>query len=237
MNSNSLLYILIHSPLVGLLTWMPVADRLAQKRIRVSVPALSDTPDSNIPFWKQHALAVRRAVKPIISDKQLVLVAHSGAGSLLPAIANELGHPVAAFLFVDAGIPKDGASRIELMADESPERALAFRRFLEEGGHYPNWSEEDLGEEIPDEVLRQRLLAELQPRGLPYWEEKIPAPNWPGTPSAFLQFTPTYSPQANYARSAGWPFRELAGGHFKMLVEPESVANALVDLATACLAS
>ena len=49
------LYVLIHSPLVGPLTWSLVANEMRQRGLDVIVPALEDSSDSKEPFWKQHA--------------------------------------------------------------------------------------------------------------------------------------------------------------------------------------
>src|SRR5215207_1088788 len=120
-------YVLIHSPLVGPLTWSLVADEMEQRGINVVVPILVDSPDSPEPFWKQNAESVSRALAQIPKNSPVTLVAHSGAGPLLPAIRQILPSPVKAYLFVDAGIPRNGASRLDLMKSEDPEWATQFQ--------------------------------------------------------------------------------------------------------------
>jgi len=85
MNANSV-YILIHSPLVGSLTWTLVADQMRQRGLDVVVPNLSDTPTLKESYWKQHAESVSQALVDVPKDTHVTLVAHSGAGPLLPAI-------------------------------------------------------------------------------------------------------------------------------------------------------
>jgi hypothetical protein len=69
-----------------------------------------------------------------------------------------------------------------------------------------------------------------QPRAL--WEEPLPViADWSRTPGAFLQFTSTYDVPARQARGLGWPYRNLDGGHFHMLVDPAAVATAVLELA------
>ena len=93
---------------------------------------------------------------------------------------------------------------------------------------------------VPEHVITQaetlalaaRLHADQRPRPLPFWEEPIPVfAGWPDAAGGYLLFTETYRASAERARAAGWPARELAGGHFHMLVEPEAVAEALLELA------
>jgi hypothetical protein len=150
---------------------------------------------------------------------------------LLPVIRQQLAHPIAAYVFVDAGIPQSGASRLDLIANESSAWVQSFHTFLVEGGRFPDWRDEDLAEEIPDQQLRHSLLAELQPRALPFWNEPIPVfEGWPDAPCAYLQFSPAYNVPAAYAREQGWLYRHVAGGHFLLLTDPKAVAQALVSI-------
>jgi pimeloyl-ACP methyl ester carboxylesterase len=225
------LWVLVHSPLVGPMTWRLVSDELRRRGEEVLVPALTDSEETVAPYWQQHADSVARALEATPAERPLILVGHSGAGPLLPAIRRRSGRPVTAYLFVDAGIPQDGASRLDLLAWESPEWTEEFRQALTEGARFPTWVEEQLREVIPDVELRRELVAELRPRALPFFKEPIPLfRGWPDAPCAYLQFSSTYAPYAEYARQQGWPVRELEAGHFHMLVEPETVTDVLVEL-------
>src|SRR5215216_5974915 len=126
MNKNNV-YILIHSPLVGRLTWTLVADQMRQKGLDVVIPLLLDSSDSPEPFWEQHADSVSQALAHIPKDNTLTLVAHSGAGPLLPVIRQSIINPVIAYVFVDAGIPRDGATRLDLMKTEDSDWAKKFQ--------------------------------------------------------------------------------------------------------------
>lgn len=111
--------LLIHSPLVGSATWEPVARRLRIRRWRVIVPRLVDTDGENLPYWDRHARSVAEAIEHKAFHSTVVLVGHSGAGPLLPCIAEAIDRSVVGMVFVDAGIPKNGASRLDLLAKES----------------------------------------------------------------------------------------------------------------------
>src|SRR3954469_17423614 len=104
-------FVLIHSPLVGPLTWQPVADELRRMGAAVVVPSLRDADPHAGPYWQAHAHAVVDAINRLAPTEPPVLVGHSGAGVLLPAVRATLGRPVAAYIFADAGIPEDGKSR------------------------------------------------------------------------------------------------------------------------------
>ena len=228
MNNN--LYVLIHSPLVGPLTWSPVAHEMRQRGLNVLVPLLRDAPDSKEPFWKQHAESVAQALVPVPAETSLTLVAHSGAGPLLPAIRQSLANPVHAYVFVDAGIPRDRASRLDLMKSEDKEWAEKFQQELEQGGRFPTWSFDDLKEVIPDEALRQQMVAEIRPRGLDFFTELLPVfDGWPDAPCIYIQLSAVYEQPATQARQAGWQVHTLEAGHFHMLVDADTVTDLIVS--------
>ena len=228
MNQNNV-YVLIHSPLVGGLTWKLVADQMRQRDLNVVVPLLLDSSDSSDPFWKQHAESISQALAQIPASTLATLVAHSGAGPLLPAVRQSLGNSVNAYVFVDAGIPRNGATRLELMKSEDPEWAEQFQKELERGEHFPNWSVDDLQEVIPDESLRQQMVAEIRPRGLSFFTEPIPVfSGWPDAPCVYIRFSAPYKRPADQARQADWPTYELEAGHFQMLVDPAIVTEMIL---------
>jgi hypothetical protein len=221
---------LIHSPLVGQLTWNSTAAALAQRGCPAVVPELRDDPSRALPFWQQHAESAAAALQVVPPGEALVLAGHSGAGALLPAIRQAIRHTVAGYVFVDAGIPVDGRSRLATFGEG--EAADEFRRFLAGGGRFPTWTAGDLTEDVPDAAVAAALAADLRPRGLPFWDEPIPVfHGWPDGPCGYLLFSDSYRAEAARARAMGWPYRELAGGHFHMLTEPEAVADSLLELA------
>ncbi|MEP6894499.1 MAG: alpha/beta hydrolase [Chloroflexota bacterium] len=227
---NNVFYVLIHSPLVGPSTWELVYQVMRAQGINVIVPRLLDDPASHLPYWQQHAKSVAKSLAEIPSYQKIILVAHSGAGPLLPAIRQSLMHSVAAYVFVDAGIPRNGLSRIELMSLEDQQWAEQFHRSLLQGEQFPDWNEDDLQEVIPDCEVRRTMIADMHPRSLPFFEEPIPVYDaWPDTPCIYIKFSKSYDWDAAYAKRAGWSVYEMNVGHFHILVEPLTVADLLVN--------
>jgi hypothetical protein len=226
------LIVLVHSPLVGPLTWSLVAEQLqAMADFDVLVPTLTDSGETPPTYWRQHALAAERALVEAPEERPLILVGHSGAGALLPAIAQVANHPIAGYIFADAGLPHPNMSRLDEMTASVPEIADDLRKLLNTGGRFPTWSDEDLREEVPDDDLRQRLLAEVQPRPLAFFAETMPdVPSWPEAPVGYLLFTEGYHRFLQRAQNAGWPTRTLASGHFAPLSDSAAVATTLLDL-------
>jgi len=229
MNQNHI-YVLIHSPLVGGLTWTLVADQMRERGLDVVIPVLNDSPDSGEPYWKQHTQSVSKALANIPKDSSVIFVAHSGSGPLLPAIRQALPNLVHAYVFVDAGIPHNGATRLDLMSSEDPEWTRQFQDGLEQGEHFPTWSSDDLREIIPNQKLREGMVAELHPRRLDFFTEPIPVfDGWPDAPCIYIQFSAPYERPAAQARDTGWSTYKLDVGHFHMLVDPEAVTDLIVN--------
>ena len=225
-------FVLIHSPLVGPLTWSRVAAELVGRGYEVVRPVLNGRPAQDQPFWQVDVAAAARQIQNSVGAAPLILAGHSGAGPLLPAIRQALPNPVAAYLFVDAGIPQAGASRLDLMRAEDPAWAAGFAAELTAGAAFPNWRAPDLAAILPDEALRQQLVAELQPRSLPFFTEPIPVfAGWPDAPVAVVQFSPPYERSVRWAEERSWPAFRLPAGHFHMLVDPVAVADAMLAAA------
>ena len=218
-------FALVGSPVVASATWQLVADVLNASGHDAVIAESADPPDG-VSYWRRHAESAARSLVDCTSRP--VLVAHSGAGPLLPAIRQALGDSVSAYLFVDAALPSPGASRLDLLP---PHLAKAQRSVLEAGGRLPAWSDADLAPLVPDVAVRATLLAGIRPQPLGFWTEPIEVfAEWPDAPCAYLRLSPAYELYVDQARSRGWPIRTIDGGHFHLLVEPVDVATAMVEL-------
>ena len=227
-------FALVHSPLVGQLTWSLVARELQERGLVAVTPALPTGPTVVPPYWKQHAGAVVQALDAIPPGEPIVLVGHSGGGMLLPAIREASKRPVAAYLFVDAGIPRNGLSRLDFFEEGE---AKEFRAAASDG-LLPTWTEADLEEVLPDEEIRRRFVRELGPLPLAVYEEPLPVfAGWPDASCGYVQFSPVYDPAAEEARRMGMAYRRIEGGHFHMLVDPAAVASVLLELVEDLLAA
>ena len=208
-----------------------MAEELHRRGIETVVPELADHPSGMAPFWEQHARSVVRALRTVSPARDVVLVGHSGAGPLLPAIASMADRPVSGYAFVDAGIPEEGASRLDLLRRELPEMAEQLQQHLEAGGRFPEWTEKDLQDEIPLEGLRRGIVEQVRPRPLSFWTEPIPVPpEWPDAPCFYLRLSEAYRVPFDRAKHEGWKAREIEGTHFHMLAEPRAVTDAVLDL-------
>jgi hypothetical protein len=181
-------WVLVHSPLLGPVTWSELAPALESHDLPVLIAALDDG-DPEQPHWQQHSSSVARQVDDAGMRDPLLLVGHSGAGALVPSIAEACSAEVMGYVFVDAGIPRDGESRLEAISRETPEFAEQLRGHFLGGGRFPEWTVEMLSD-IPSLQLRERVIADVRPRALDFFDEPIPVfAEWPDSPGAYLRFT------------------------------------------------
>ncbi|MEP7217010.1 MAG: alpha/beta fold hydrolase [Anaerolineaceae bacterium] len=220
--------VLVHSPLLGPGSWASVGDLMAALGWDVAVPELRD--NGRAPYWPQHVRSVISALRNGTSD--VVLVAHSGAGPLLAAIAHQLGTRASALLFVDAGLPGDGLSRLQMLRAEVGDAfADSFQTHLEAGGRYPEWRDRDLAPFIDARAMRATILASQRPRSLNFWTEAIAAPaGWAALPCGYLQLSDGYAMPAARAREMGWPVIERTTNHFALVTDGGTVADDLQTL-------
>jgi pimeloyl-ACP methyl ester carboxylesterase len=225
--------VLAPSPLVGPASWGTLPDVLRAEGHDVVVVDVTD--DDRPPFAQRYVARAAIQVREAVGARPVVLVGHSGAGYLLPllgAARRALRSRVAAYVFLDAGLPPvRPASRLDLLAAEvagDDEWLPGFRAELAAGGHYPTWTDGDLAGLVPDLERRRALVASLRPRTEPFFTETLAvAPDWPDAPCGMVRLSESYDQPARVARSRGWPVvsADPAGGHFAPCVVPETVAD------------
>jgi hypothetical protein len=203
------MFTLVHSPLLGPLSWRPVADRLD-----AAVPSLVDL---RPPYWR----SVAEKVAAVVTGPT-TLVLHSNAGLFVPVIAEAA--PVAGSIIVDGRLP--GYTR----------RLPDFLRpMVRDDGLLPPWTqwwgEADLAPLFPDEATRTAVSAEAPRLPVGYFEEPIPAPpGWDTKPCGYLRFSEAYGAEAEEAARRGWTVEHLPGLHLHQLVDPDAVADRIVAM-------
>ena len=230
-------FVLIHSPFVGALTWLPTARCLEGQGQSTRVPPLN-VGSAGAPYWPYFASRVAAAVSDLPPNEPLVLAAHSAAGLLVPAASAALmGRTVRAYIFVDAALPSAGATLGDLIPPGAAVTMEALRAQANAGLLPPwgaGWPEKVWQTLIPEMTLRARFVAEVPSVPLALYEEPTPTvSNWPDAPCCYLRFSAMYTTVEEEARRSGWQTAELRGEHLHMLVEPAEVASALVNFAQA----
>ncbi|HVW40536.1 MAG TPA: alpha/beta hydrolase [Amycolatopsis sp.] len=188
------------------------------------VPALTEVLDGEPPYYPRFADVVAACA----GAGPVVLAGHSGAGSVLPAVAERLGDRVRAAVFVDAPLPHPGRSWF----DTAPPDLRDGMKNLAHDGRLPRWHElfppgmvEAL---VPDPALWARFVAELPRVPLPYFEE--PAPRAPIAHGVYVRLSEAYDREAAEAARLGWPVHRLDADHLAPLTRPAMVGDLLAAL-------
>ena len=147
--------------------------------------------------------------------RDVVLVGHSYGGMVVTAVAEQAAERIGRLVYLDASVPIDGQSNDDVIGGEMASRLRAAAQAQGDGWRVP-----------PADYVTERL-----PERLRDWVgERLTAHPL----RAFIRTTrsPLYDRLLERAQQAGWPCRELAGGHYAMLSEPQAVAAALAEVAT-----
>lgn len=226
-------FVLVHGAYHGSWCWelvIPALRRLGHRVTTVDLP-IGD-PNAGI---SDHAAFVADAAD---GSDDLILVGHSMAGLVLPAVPSRC--PVRKMVFLCALLPRLGMSMNQVRAAEPVE------------SYQPNTSEfNDLGEgvwmigpktatefffhDVPAE-LTAWALKRLRPQAYPLFDEVTPLIEWPEVESAFVLCRDDHALNPDWARSVAieqlhvQPI-ELDGGHSPFLTRPSELADALNRIA------
>ncbi len=224
-------WVLVHSPLLSPVFWEPLAAVLRGRGQLVVTADMSGALSMNGQYTQAQADLVVSAV-----DSDVVrLVAHSGAGPILPAIAERLrgrGTTVSDSIFLDAALPHPGHSRFAVL----PGPAVAHLLTMLVDSWLPPWpswwSPEELREMVPDAGLRRQLVAACPQLPVGLFSEPMPA----GDQTAmgrqrFCRLSSTYDAAADQAAHDDWEVTRLKAHHLAPMTDPQSLADVIQDLA------
>jgi hypothetical protein len=217
-------FLLVHSPVVGPSTWRWVAEALVIAGHEGCVPDLVPAAVTGDP-----TALVQQAVASCRPAEDVVIVGHSGAGAVLPAIAAGLPSRPRHLVFVDAGLPPCEGT-FSVGGD-----FLGPLRELADDGLLPIWSQwwgaGVLEALVPLDQRRHEIEAELRRVPLSFYDTVIEAPrNWCTIPTAYILLSEAYRDDAQRAAAVGWPVVERLGGHLDLVNDGEAIASILIEL-------
>jgi pimeloyl-ACP methyl ester carboxylesterase len=220
----------VHSPAVGPSTWVYTAEVLRQNGFRCLVPDLTGVAAAGAPYYPKFAAAA----SVVDGSGPVVLVGHSAAGALLPAVAEALGDRVRAAVFVDAMLPQPGRSWFDT-APPGLERQL---RDLANDGVLPPYHEwfppGTLAELVPDAARRNRLIAENPRLPVAYFDEPAPGARFTDpVVCAFVRLGAPFDAAADKAERLGWWVARRDWDHLRMLSDPDGVADLIAQAISA----
>ena len=222
--------VLIPSPVTGPFFCSPTVDALWRCGQRTVLGRLTDTEYIFPPFWLTQAASLAGSLP---DEDEVILVAFGGSGILLPAIAKfnsnrKFGATVRGCIFVDSDLPKDGANRFEVSADRS---LKPYMQNESSHGWLPGWSEEALRSDVKDRPTRMRLMNASPRVPVALYDERVSVPtNWPDVPCGYLDLTGEHVSAVEDANLGGWAVTVLEGSPLAPFVDPDMVAQTIVEL-------
>lgn len=216
--------VLIHSPLVGPATWSALAPLLETSGFRVIIPQFRQALHSTPPFYPRIAQTIAEQVGS--TSGEINLIAHSGAGALVPGIIHRI-RPVQSACFVDALLPHPGKCWFDTA---SPDLA-AYVRSLAKTGRLPRWHEwwpkGSMESMLPDKTAAAEFISELKEVPVEYLEEIAPPDDLPAAVrSTYLQLSAGYTSEADEAERRGWLVGRLELAHLSLITHrPRSLPH------------
>jgi hypothetical protein len=154
-----------------------------------------------------------------------VLIGHSAAGLLLPALAAATG--ASALVFVDARIPERGGQA----APADPAFMKFIRARADAAGRLPPWSRwwgaDGLAALLPDAAARAALDDDAPRLTCDWFEDAVGVPSWSHLPAAYVRLSKGYENEAADADARGWPVFRVAGNHLFAIADPHATADAI----------
>jgi pimeloyl-ACP methyl ester carboxylesterase len=236
-------FVLVHGAWQSTGTWDLLAPLLEKSGHRVITPVLSGlgTDQSRLSrdiTLRQHVEDV--SVELSRSPDRVILVGHSYAGMIISGVVETNPTQVQRLVFLDAFIPEDGQSALDLLPPEIGNHFRGVARDRGDGWRLPGGEGQlDLWGLKPGEA-RDFVRARLCDFSLRCFEEplRLPANRKARIPATFVASIaeeyparPFFVPFAAKASASGWEVAELKTGHDCHVERPLEVANILLSAA------
>jgi pimeloyl-ACP methyl ester carboxylesterase len=237
-------FVIVHGAFGGGWEWTPIARRLRNLGHDVFTPTLTGLGE------RAHLgprVSLSANVEDIVSVLEfedlhaVVLCGASYGGMAVTGAADRVGDRVALVIYIDALVPRDGQSGLDLLPESFGD---LVRSSADESGHgwvpIPPAILPPEGR-IPEET-RAHYVARLRPQPVATFTESIHLTGAVEKLSrAFVRCTDNtidmggdpIAPFAAQARASGWPYRELSAPHDPHLFDPQGTAAVLHELAAA----
>jgi len=233
-------FVLVHGAWQSVGTWDLLVPLLQKGGHRVIAPVLSGlgtdqgrlSPDITL---GQHVEDVLLQLQNV--SEAVVLVGHSYAGMIIRGVAEAKPTQLQRMVFLDAFIPEDGQSVLDLLPQAIASHFRNVAREQGDGWRLPGGEGQlDLWGLKPG-PQRDFVRARLCDFSLRCFEEplRLPGNGRAGIPTSFVACVaegyparPVFEPFAKKARASGWEVFEVKTGHDCHVERPEEIASILM---------
>jgi pimeloyl-ACP methyl ester carboxylesterase len=231
-------FVLVHGTWGGGWQWRAVAERLHGRGHRVFTPTLTGLGE------REHLATRGTGLDTHIADvagvvaceelREVALVGTSYGGLVIAGVADRMAERIRALVFLDAALPQEGKSMLDLVPPER--RATVERLAREQGGGFRVPTSLVLDTGIADERERAAYLARMSPHPLRSLQDPVRLTGrWQDVATkvyVLASLKPTHHFLEYYewaGRTPGWAARQIPSNHFPMTTMPDETAALLME--------
>lgn len=236
-------FVLVHGAYHGGWCWRFVADLLRGEGHRVFTPSQTGLGD------RAHLMGREITMDTFVSDvvqvleseelTDVVLVGHSFGGRTVTGVADRVPSALRQLVYLDAGIPVGGASRLEQMPPDSRAERLRQAEEHDGGVSVPPPSAARFGLTDPEHIAWVDRRLSPQPLSVEASRLELAHEIGNGVPTSYVRFHDAnfgglMLGSDEFARSrTDWDYLEVEGSHDAMVSAPGLVTELLLASASA----
>jgi pimeloyl-ACP methyl ester carboxylesterase len=244
---NKMSYLLIHPAWFGGWCWKKLTPLLRAQGHEVFTPTLTGLgarahlarPDIGL---QTHVRDITNVIE--YEDlRNVVLVGNSSGGMVITGVADHMPERIAHIVFLDAFVPTDGQSMLDVIP---PDRRPVLEAFVQKEGDGwllprfapPPW--EKLVTEawqVTERTDIEWILPRLRPTPFGHFKEPVTRKN-PAAETLPRTYIRTQWPHPGFDRyaeaasaAAGWQLRKIASSHLPYVTHPGELAPLLLEVA------
>lgn len=228
-------FVLVHGAWGGGWEWRRVARGLQARGHGVFTPTLTGLGERSHLLARDVGLTthIRDVVSVLLFEdlRDVVLCGHSSSGTVVAGVTDAAVDRLANVVYIDAPIPDDGQSLLDLLRPDLVERTRKIAATEGDGWRVPAPFEsgDELG--MPAEIASW-YLPRLVDHPLRAMEEAASLSVEAAVQRTFVRCTKhdladMIAPYAERAKAEGWAYYELATGHDPQILDVEGLVNVL----------
>ena len=244
-------FVLLHPAWLGGWAWKKLTPLLRAEGHDVYTPTLTGLGERTHLVNRDISLATH--VEDIVSVlenedlRAVILVGNSSGGMVITGVAERAPERIAQLVYLDAFVPEDGQSLVDLL---SPERRQAFEELVRTEGQ--GWLMPRFSSLPAEQILREGwgvtsdadvnwMLPRLRPTPYRHFTDRVARAN-PAAQSISRTYIRcrqfqqrsggAFDRHADMAQAtSGWRYREMATPHLPYVTHPNELASILIELA------
>jgi pimeloyl-ACP methyl ester carboxylesterase len=222
-------FVLVHGAAHGGWCWQRVADRLIAKGHRVFAPTLTGLCERS--HLLNDKVDLTTHVNDVVNEikwkdlDQVVLVGHSYGGMVITGVAEQVGSRLASIVYVDAFLPNDGQSMLDVVNQYAPGwtppagpfSGADFAAFMEVNEKDRAWVASKLTEQPPGTATEKLRVSGAFLR--------VPRKSFIGVMKGEQPFFKAVADR--YATDSAWQVHQVDCGHDVMIDKPDELTAIL----------